>query len=101
MALLTARIPIQFLGQIVTVFYWRTRPAGKPPVFRMPFYPLPAVIALLGWLYVFAATKPYVVVYGLGSIVLGILVFLAWDRLTRDAALSDKGKSLASWPLDE
>src|SRR5262249_6358372 len=33
-ALLTARIPIQFVGQIATVFYWRSRPGGRPPVFR-------------------------------------------------------------------
>lgn len=95
MALLTARIPIQFIGQIVTLFYWRSRPDGKPPIYRMPLYPLPAFIALIGWLYVFVATKPYVILYGLGSIVVGILAFLAWYRAAAEGAGSDDGGSLA------
>jgi amino acid transporter len=103
-ALLTARIPIQFIGQIATVFFWRSRPGKQPPLFRMPFYPLPAILALLGWLYVFAASPAQVVAYGVGSVILGVLAFLAWDRLTAGLAgrkLSEKGGSLASWPLDE
>jgi amino acid transporter len=95
MALLTARIPIQFIGQIATLFYWRSRPSGKPPIFRMPLYPLPAIIALMGWVYVFAATKPYVILYGLGSIVVGILAFVAWDRPAVAGAASDDRGSLA------
>jgi amino acid transporter len=103
-ALLTARIPIQFVGQIGTVLLWRRLPAKRPPVFRMPLYPLPALLALLGWLYVFVASPPRVVAYGVGSVVAGVAAFLAWDRLTArmmGGKVSDKGGSLASWPLDE
>jgi amino acid transporter len=98
-ALLTARIPIQFVGQIATVFYWRSHPNSRSPVFRMPFYPIPALVALLGWLYVFGASKRNVVIYGLGSVVLGVFVFHVWERLTAlatDGAASDDGGSLAS-----
>jgi amino acid transporter len=100
-ALLTARIPIQFVGQIVTVSYWRRRPGGKPPAFRMPLYPLPAVLALLGWLYVFAATRPLVILYGIGSIALGLLVFFAWDRPEAEGTPSPAPGSLASSRPDE
>jgi amino acid transporter len=80
-ALLTSRILIQFVGQIATVVYVRTRPdllAQLP--FRMRFFPLPALIALAGWLYVFGTSKWHVVAYGLGSLVLGLAVFAVWDR---------------------
>jgi amino acid transporter len=103
-ALLTARIPIQFIGQIVTVFLWRRLPGRPSPVFRMPFYPLPAVVALLGWLYVLAASPPAVVGFGIGSVLLGVWVFVAWDRLSArltGTKASEKEGSLASWPLDE
>jgi len=96
MALLTARIPIQFIGQIATLFYWRSRPDGRPPIYRMPLYPLPAFVALLGWLYVLAATKPHVVLYGLGSIAAGILAFRVWDRPAPEGAGPEGGESLAS-----
>jgi amino acid transporter len=104
LALLTARIPIQFIGQIATVFYWRSHPAKRPPVYRMPLYPLPALVALLGWLYVFAASKTNVVLYGLGSITAGFIAFLVWDPLARSSGLgspADDGGSLASEAASE
>ncbi|MCL4401280.1 MAG: APC family permease [Acidobacteria bacterium] len=52
-ALLTARILVQFIGQIAAVHYIRrSRPDIKRP-FKMWFYPLPSLVALLGWGYVF------------------------------------------------
>ena len=50
--------------------------------FRMRLFPLPALIALAGWLYVFAASETRVVAYGLGSLLLGAAVFAARDRRT-------------------
>jgi amino acid transporter len=99
LALLTARIPIQFLGQIATVFYCRIhRPDVRLP-FRMRLYPLPAMVALVGWLYVFAASTPRVVAYGLGSILLGVAAFLvreAWTPPGAATAEPDARGSLAS-----
>jgi amino acid transporter len=81
-ALLTSRILIQFVGQIATVAYLRTRPdlLARMP-FRMRLFPLPALLALVGWLYVFAASGQEVIAYGLGSLLLGAVAFAAWDRL--------------------
>jgi amino acid transporter len=79
-ALLTSRILIQFVGQIATIFYIRTRPGLNARLrFRMWFYPIPAVVALVGWLAVFGASDPWIIAYGLGSMVLGGLVFIIWD----------------------
>lgn len=99
LALLTARIPIQFLGQIATVVYcrWR-RPEVKLP-FRMWLYPLPALLALTGWLYVFVASTPQVVIYGLGSIGLGVAAFLArevWSAPETSTLAPEASGSLAS-----
>ena len=78
-ALLTSRIVIQFVGQIATVAYLRARPGGWQPSFRMPLYPLPAVIALAGWSFVFATSEWHVVEYGVGSLGVGVLAFWLWD----------------------
>jgi amino acid transporter len=99
MALLTARIPIQFVGQILTLFYWRNRAGRGGGPFRMPLYPLPATLALLGWLYVFGTSKPKIVAYGIASVAVGLAAFLAWDSLTRSAlkeAVPEGDGSLAS-----
>jgi amino acid transporter len=80
-ALLTARILIQFVGQIATVGYLRTRPDLRARMpFRMRLFPLPALIALAGWLYVLGTSGRHIVAYGLGTLLLGLAVFAAWDR---------------------
>ncbi len=81
-ALLASRILIQFIGQIATVVYLRAHPKGTPPPYRMPLYPLPALVALAGWLFVVSTSERHVLVYGLGSLLLGWTVFLVWDDLT-------------------
>ncbi|APW63937.1 APC family permease [Paludisphaera borealis] len=82
-ALLTSRILIQFVGQIFTVFAIRRRPEIMARLkFRMPFYPIPAVVALVGWLFVFGTSQWLVLGYGIGTLALGVAAFLIWDRLT-------------------
>jgi amino acid transporter len=87
-ALLTSRILIQFVGQVATVLHLRRRPdlLARMP-FRMAFFPLPALIALGGWLYVFGTSEVRVIAYGLGSLALGIAAFAAWDPIAARSCL--------------
>jgi amino acid transporter len=103
-ALLTSRIFIQFAGQIVTLHYWRTHRGIRPSGFRMPLYPLPALVALAGWLYVFVASEWRVMAYAVVSLLLGLVAFGFWDALRPPAALDrdpTTGESLASRPESE
>ena len=78
-ALVTSRILIQFLGQIGAVFLLRrNRPEMNRP-FRMWLYPLPTLAALVGWIFVFATSDWRIILFGLGSLILGLLLFLAWS----------------------
>jgi basic amino acid/polyamine antiporter, APA family len=53
--LMVARILIQFVGHTIGLFVLRkTQPEVKLP-FKMWLYPAPAILALVGWLYIFAA----------------------------------------------
>ncbi len=80
-ALLTSRILIQFVGQIATVFYIRRRPElDRRLVFRMPLFPLPALVALAGWLFIFGTTRAITLAYGLISLILGVVAFRVWSR---------------------
>jgi len=80
-ALLTSRILIQFVGQVGAVFYLRRRPdlMARMP-FRMVLYPVPAVVALVGWLWVFGTTSRASILYGLASLAVGAAAFAIWDR---------------------
>lgn len=53
--LMVARILIEFVGHTVGLFVLRrTQPEVRLP-FKMWLYPLPAILALVGWLFIFAS----------------------------------------------
>src|SRR6059058_6227889 len=55
-ALVTLRILVQFIGQIGAVMRLRQlKPDANRP-FRMWLYPLPALVALLGWIFLFVTS---------------------------------------------
>jgi amino acid transporter len=97
-ALVAARIPIQFVAQIFTVLYLRSKWKERPATYLMPLYPLPVVVALAGWLFVFGTSKPVIILYSLGSLVAGVVAFFIWDQAVRrlDKRPGDGDGSLAS-----
>src|SRR5215468_3946375 len=81
-ALITTRILIQFIGQIAAVtLLRRNEPALNRP-YRIWLYPLPNLLALFGWIFVFATTDWTIIAFGLASILLGVVCFLIWSRST-------------------
>jgi amino acid transporter len=78
-ALITTRILVQFIAQIGAVALLRTRRVSRPGTYRMWLYPLPSLIALAGWVFVFATSDPRVILFGLGTLIAGVLVFGIWS----------------------
>jgi basic amino acid/polyamine antiporter, APA family len=78
-ALITTRILVQFIAQIGAVALLRTRGVSRSGTYRMWLYPLPSLIALAGWVFVFATSDPRVILFGLGTLVAGVLVFGIWS----------------------
>ena len=77
-ALLTSRILIQFVGQIAALHYLRQHRRDVPRPFRMWLYPLPAAIALAGWIYIFATSGWKYVTFGLATLAAGIAAYRIW-----------------------
>jgi len=74
-ALITSRILVQFIAQIFALDYLRRhRPEIQRP-FRTWLYPLPSVIAFIGWSYVFATSGWKFVGFGLLTLVAGVVVY--------------------------
>jgi amino acid transporter len=88
-ALLTTRILVQFIGQIGAVTMLRRRAPDMPRPYRMWLYPLPSLLALVGWIFIFATTPWQVIAFGLGALLLGILCFGIWSWKT------------GTWPFTE
>ena len=81
-ALIVTRILVQFMGQVFGLMLLRRRAPDMPRPYRMWLYPLPALVAVLGWIFVFATTQLEVIVFGVGVLALGCLAFLLWSWRT-------------------
>jgi amino acid transporter len=82
-ALITTRILIQFIGQILAVSLLRRNEPGMNRPYRIWLYPIPNLLALFGWIFVFATTNWTIIAFGLGTLVLGLLSFIIWSRQTK------------------
>ncbi|MBV9927276.1 MAG: amino acid permease [Acidobacteria bacterium] len=82
-ALITTRILVQFIGQVFAVILLRRREPERPRPYRVWLYPLPNLLALVGWVFVFATTDWQVILFGLGTLVAGLIFFLIWASRTR------------------
>src|SRR6267142_2732603 len=82
-ALIATRILVQFIGQIAGVVLLRRRAPDMVRPFRIWLYPVPVVVAGVGWLFIFSTTGARVMVFGLGALALGVLCFLGWSLRLR------------------
>jgi amino acid transporter len=77
-AAVCVRIVVQFLGQIVALHVVRTtRPDIELP-FRMWLYPIPSLIAALGWIFVLVTADQTALLMSLGVVLSGVVVY--WMR---------------------
>jgi fructoselysine transporter len=75
-AILAMRIVIQFVGQAIGLLLLHRRRAAVEFPFRMPLYPLPVIVAIGIWLFIFFSTGLTFMLSGLTVIGLGIVTFL-------------------------
>ncbi|GAB3979705.1 APC family permease [Spirosoma terrae] len=75
-AILAMRIVIQFVGQAVGLLLLHRRRKASEFPFRMPLYPLPVLLAIGIWLFIFFSTGTTFMLSGLTVIGLGVVAFL-------------------------
>jgi amino acid transporter len=78
-ALITTRILVQFVGQIAALTLLRRRAPEAERPYRVWLYPVPNLVALAGWIFIFATTDWPVILFGLGTLALGVLFFFVWS----------------------
>jgi amino acid transporter len=77
-AAVAVRILIQFVGQIIGLHVLRKTRPDLPMPFRMWLYPIPSLLALFGWLFVFCMAEAYVLYASLAVLVSGCVAFGIW-----------------------
>jgi amino acid transporter len=80
-AAVAVRILIQFIGQTIGLHLLRKTRPDIPLPFRMRLYPLPSLVAILGWLFLLGTSDWEVLGMAVGVTAAGLPVFFIWRRL--------------------
>jgi amino acid transporter len=79
-ALVVIRIVVQFLAQTIGIIVLRTRRPDFPRPFRMWLYPLPAILAFLGYIYTVVMRPKSIESIRLAILVVVVGTVLFWIR---------------------
>jgi amino acid transporter len=88
-ALIMARILVVFIGQIIGLFIIHKYRHDIVLPFKMWIYPVPAILAMIGWFYVFVSplARPggsVYLIYAFGTILLGLVAYFILAYRKRD-----------------
>jgi APA family basic amino acid/polyamine antiporter len=78
--LTTGLVLVQSVAQVAATFAIRAR--GELPPFRMWLFPVPALLAGLGWLYIFSSAGTFAIGFGVLTVLIGAIVYFvrAWVK---------------------
>lgn len=79
--ILAMRIMVQFIGQAAGVILLRKRNGTKQLPYKMPLYPLPVILVIAMWLFIFYATGLTVILSFLVVFLSGIVVYFIYANL--------------------
>jgi amino acid transporter len=85
--LVTATVIVQAIAQVAALVVLRHRQPALHRPYRQWLYPLPCIVALLGWLYVYVSGAALSLVLSGAWIVAGVIAFLVWAKVN------------AAWPF--
>jgi amino acid transporter len=78
--LIATRIIVQFAGQIFAVALLRKNASKLERPYRIWLYPLPSLIAIAGWSFIYLTLDHKVIIFSLVTLAAGVISFLAWSR---------------------
>jgi amino acid transporter len=71
---------IQSLAQVAAIWTLRRRQPNLKRPYRQWLYPLPTLLALVGWVYIYVSATPLSIGLSLGWIALGALAYLVYAK---------------------
>ncbi|WP_394822636.1 APC family permease [Pendulispora albinea] len=81
-AVLTAVfVLVQSIGQVVALTVLRKRQPNLVRPYRQWLYPLPSLVALIGWIFLYVSSGLQPVLFSVGWIALGGIAFVIWAKI--------------------
>jgi amino acid transporter len=79
-SLIVIQIVTQFIAQCIAVILIRRRRKDIALPFRMPLYPVPALVALAGWIFILVSSGAVYILSGFALLAFGIVAYLLRAR---------------------
>ncbi|KAK1186426.1 APC family permease [Streptomyces sp. NBS 14/10] len=81
--LVSVTILIQALAQVAAVSILRRRQPGLKRPYKQWLYPVPSILALIGWVYVYSSVDRFSIYMSIAWVIGGIAFFAIWASVTR------------------
>ena len=81
-AIIIMRILIQFVSQAIGVILWHRRTPDSERPYNMPLFPLPAIISIAIWMFIFFSSSWEFIAFAISIIATGIVLFWLKERFT-------------------
>ncbi len=82
-AILTMRILVQFVSQAVGIIAWNYKHKGEPRPYKMPLFPIPAILSVIIWLFIYSCIRWEYIAGSLGIIALGVIVYFVRKQFNK------------------
>jgi amino acid transporter len=79
-AILTMRILVQFVSQAVGVIAWNYKHKGEDRPYKMPLFPIPAIISIVAWLFIYSCIKVQFIEWSLVVLGAGGVAYFLRER---------------------
>jgi amino acid transporter len=99
-AAVTVLVIIQSLAQVAAIWVLRRRQPGLNRPYRQWLYPIPTIIALVGWVYIFVSATWLSIFLTIAWIVLGVVAFLIYAAAEKTWPFGPKDIREAFAPAD-
>jgi amino acid transporter len=82
-AILTMRILVQFISQAVGVIAWHYKHPHDERPYTMPLFPLPAILSIIIWLFIYSCIDTLFIKYSLLVLALGTAVYFIREKISQ------------------
>jgi len=79
-AILTMRILVQFVSQALGLIAWHYKKPDEDRPYKMPLFPLPAILCLIIWLFIYSTIDYHFILSSLGIVGLGVAAYYIFMR---------------------
>jgi uncharacterized membrane protein YhaH (DUF805 family) len=81
--LLAVFVIVQALAQVIALTVLRRRQPDLPRPYRQWLYPVPSLLALIGWAYVYGSSGHTPIIFSIVILAAGLAAFFVWARAER------------------